>query len=206
MRAIQYLSNALIQNYSALKKERKRSEHLLYKMLPPTVVDAVKNDKKSSWIFDSATIFFSEVHEFDQMTRNCPPMKVFELLNLLYRTFDDRIDKYNVYKVETINDSYMVASGLPVRNGDQHAVEIANLALDLQSISPTIVVPHDASIRLQLRMGIHTGATIAGVGRNTSYILTWPATLWNLPARWSVGRCPATACLVTRSMWPQGCR
>ena len=71
---------------------------------------------------------------------------------------------YNVYKVETINDSYMVASGLPERNGDQHAAEIANLAIALQSITPTIVVPHDTSRRLQIKMGIHTGATIAGVG------------------------------------------
>ena len=43
-------------------------------------------------------------------------------------------------KVETINDSYMVASGLPEKNGDLHAAEIANLAIALQSITPTIVV------------------------------------------------------------------
>ena len=34
----------------------------------------------------------------------------------------------------------MVASGLPERNGDLHAAEIANLAIALQSITPTIVV------------------------------------------------------------------
>ena len=43
-------------------------------------------------------------------------------------------------QVETINDSYMVASGLPEKNGDLHAAEIANLAIALQSITPTIVV------------------------------------------------------------------
>ena len=34
----------------------------------------------------------------------------------------------------------MVASGLPEKNGDLHAAEIANLAIALQSITPTIVV------------------------------------------------------------------
>ena len=49
-------------------------------------------------------------------------------------------------KVETINDSYMVASGLPEKNGDLHAAEIANLAIALQSITPTIVVRTDAIV------------------------------------------------------------
>ena len=56
-----------------------------------------------------------------------------------------------MYKVETINDSYMVASGLPERNGDRHAAEIANLCLELIAITPSIMVTHDPSMRLKIR-------------------------------------------------------
>ena len=55
-------------------------------------------------------------------------------------------------KVETINDSYMVASGLPEKNGDLHAAEIANLAIALQSITPTIVVKKSNSLYIYTRI------------------------------------------------------
>ena len=46
-------------------------------------------------------------------------MEVINFLNDLYGTMDERMDKHDVYKVETTSDSYLVASGLPGRNGDK---------------------------------------------------------------------------------------
>ena len=51
----------------------------------------------------------------------------------------------------------MVVSGLPERNGNRHAGEIARMSLDLLSATTTFVVRHKKEYRLQLRIGIHSG-------------------------------------------------
>lgn len=51
----------------------------------------------------------------------------------------------------------MVVSGLPERNGDRHADEIAKMALDLVAAVRQVSIPHMPNQRLQLRAGIHTG-------------------------------------------------
>ncbi|KAJ8016491.1 hypothetical protein DPEC_G00007780 [Dallia pectoralis] len=65
--------------------------------------------------------------------------------------------------VETIGDAYMVVSGLPERNGDKHADEIAKMSLDLVAAVRQVAIPHMPNKRLQLRAGIHTGPCVAGI-------------------------------------------
>nr|XP_006825141.1 PREDICTED: atrial natriuretic peptide receptor 2-like [Saccoglossus kowalevskii] len=79
-----------------------------------------------------------------------------------YSTFDECIDRYDVYKVETIGDAYMVVSGLPGRT-DLHAWEIASMSLDLLEEAKHFIVPHLPNEKLSLRIGIHTGPCVAGV-------------------------------------------
>ncbi|VEL26153.1 unnamed protein product [Protopolystoma xenopodis] len=51
----------------------------------------------------------------------------------------------------------MVASGLPVRNGNRHAGEISTMALDLLSQCGTFVIRHMPDMPLRLRIGLHSG-------------------------------------------------
>lgn len=60
-------------------------------------------------------------------------------------------------QVETIGDAYMVVSGLPQRNENRHAGEIATMSLDLLHHTKSFKIRHKPETCLQLRIGIHTG-------------------------------------------------
>ena len=158
------LESEVMLRTAQLDSERRRCEDLLSKMLPRSVVEALKNGQiVHPETFESVTVYFSDVVGFTKLATDSSPLEIIDFLNDLYSEFDNIIDLFDCYKVETIGDAYMVASGLPIRNGIRHVAEIANLSLEILSCVATFKIRHRPDRQLQLRIGMHSGPCVAGI-------------------------------------------
>ncbi|KAK6050443.1 adenylate/guanylate cyclase catalytic domain protein [Cooperia oncophora] len=114
-------------------------------------------------VYESATVFFSDVVSFTVIAAKGSPLQVVNLLNSVYTLFDGIIDEHDVYKVETIGDAYLCVSGVPRRNGHDHIKEICSMSLGFMHSLIGFHIPHLPDEQLRLRIGIHTGSVVAGV-------------------------------------------
>ncbi|XP_036393528.1 guanylate cyclase soluble subunit beta-2-like [Megalops cyprinoides] len=145
-----------------LEEEKKKTEALLYAMLPKHVANQLKEGKRvEAGEFKECTILFSDVVTFTNICSECEPIQIVFMLNSMYLKFDRLTTVHNVYKVETIGDAYMVVGGVPIPVSS-HAERVANFALGMIIAAREVINPITGG-PIQIRVGVHSGPVLAGV-------------------------------------------
>jgi adenylate cyclase len=156
-----------------------RVEALLLNILPEEVAQRLQaEDNPIADHFDDASILFADVVDFTPLAGRLDAREVVGMLDRLFTAFDELVDRYEVEKIKTIGDCYMVAAGVP-RPRPDHAQALAGLALDMKDCARTCLPGSD----LRLRIGISSGPVVAGViGRRRFLYDLWGDTV-NMASR-----------------------
>ena len=110
--------------------------------------------------FEEVTVLFGDIVGFTKFASSVSASELVHMLNEIFSEFDRLVDHYNLEKIKTIGDSYMVVGGLPLPRND-HAEAIAEMALEMQA--SICKFSHPDGSPFELRIGIHTGQAVAGV-------------------------------------------
>lgn len=145
----------------ALLIEQERSERLLLNILPEPIARSLKqNTRTIAEQFANVTVLFADIVGFTEIAATLSPINLVELLNEIFSEFDRLTEIYNLEKIKTIGDSYMVVAGLPTPR-DDHATAVAAMALDMQTAIQNFNNRNQR--HFQIRIGIHSGSVVAGV-------------------------------------------
>ena len=159
---------------------QQRSEMLLLNILPKEISEALKADQRTiAAHYDAASILFADVVEFTPMAATMTPLQLVDLLNEVFQCFDGLVEKYDLEKIKTIGDCYMVASGVP-RPRPDHASALVDLALDMRA---AVAQRTFGGRQLSFRMGINTGPVVAGVIGRKKFIYDLWGEAVNLASR-----------------------
>ena len=168
-------------NLAQLQNERSKSERLLLNVLPRAVADRLKAGERT--IVDSfldTTVLFADIVGFTRIATRNSPNRTVQLLNDLFSNFDRVAELYQLEKIKTIGDAYMMVGGVPVPNPD-HAETCAHAALEF--LEALRVFNRRHQLDWQIRIGMNSGPVVAGIigTKKFSYDL-WGDTV-NIAAR-----------------------
>ena len=158
---IEHQRTLIQQQHQQLELGRQKSEDLLLNILPRPIAQRLKEDQSViADYFHSTTVLFTDIVGFTKLSENLSPSELVQFLNKIFTSFDNLVEKYQLEKIKTVGDAYMVAGGFPEPRLD-HVEAIADLALEMQDSMVRFHTEKNQSV--SMRTGIHTGPAVAGV-------------------------------------------
>jgi class 3 adenylate cyclase len=154
-----------VKTNKILDKQKEEIESLLLNILPAEVAKELQQrGYATSRYYETVTVLFTDFKSFTKLAEGLSPNELVAELNDYFMAFDLIIDRYKLEKIKTIGDAYMCAGGVPLENAAQ-ALSAVGAGLEIQEYVRTRNVSR-MEMGLppwELRVGIHTGAVVAGV-------------------------------------------
>ncbi len=142
-------------------------------------------------------MLFGDIVGFTALSSKTSAAEIVEMLNGLFRRFDQTAGELGIEKIKTIGDCYMAVCGLPSPCAD-HTERMALMALRM--LEATRQYGQEKGLNLQLRIGLNSGPVVAGVIGATKFIYDlWGDTV-NLASRMESTGVPGEI-QVTRSVY-----
>ena len=159
-----------------LENEKEKSDNLLYNMLPKGIADEIKEKGSASpRRYEEVSVLFTDFEHFTSTAATMSAKKLVFEINEIFEGFDNIIEKYGLEKIKTIGDGYMAVSGLPDERED-HALSSVRAAKEMQSFLTDR--NQNATVKWNMRIGIHSGSLIAGVvGKKKFTYDVWGSTV-----------------------------
>ena len=146
----------------AIAKEQQRSEELLLNILPSTIAQELKlNGRATAQYHEKVSILFTDFKNFTQKSAGVAPAQLVQEIDACFSAFDEIMVELKLEKIKTIGDAYMAVAGLQ-SDDEGAAIRLVEAALRMQEFmhqrKRTAAEP-----TFEMRVGIHTGAVVAGV-------------------------------------------
>jgi class 3 adenylate cyclase/CheY-like chemotaxis protein len=153
--------NELKKKTEELEAERVKTDKLLHNIFPAEIVKELKEKGTATpRSFNNITILFTEFCDFTKMVSEIPHNILLPQLDEIFQQFDNIIEKYELEKLKTIGDIYMVAGGIPKETGD-HAARVICAALEMLDYVEDYNLTSD--IKFKMRSGVNSGQVVAGI-------------------------------------------
>ncbi len=144
-----------------LRQQRQQADRLLVNILPYQIAQRLKLGTRTiAESFNEVSVLFADLVDFTAASGDMTPRQLVKILNEIFSMFDQLAEFYQLEKIKTIGDAYMVAGGLPGAK-EGHNEAIALFALDVLEVIKGFIRPDGQAF--QLRIGINTGPVVAGV-------------------------------------------
>ncbi|OMJ87976.1 hypothetical protein SteCoe_10216 [Stentor coeruleus] len=148
---------------AAANKELDKTERLIKQMMPPHVVQNLKEQSSITDKIPQVTVLYADIVGFTAWSSTRTPEEIVTMLSELFTMFDKNCVNHKVYKVHTIGDCYVAMgyTGEVARDTVKECLNIIEFAQQTLQIIQN--VNNENEINLNMRIGIHTGDVTAGV-------------------------------------------